>query len=145
MPSLAKLLLLSTALAAVTSAAPASEGYYPDHCSLLAKAQPGQITYQQVANCYRSVDFNAKLAKETIDTLATFYNDAFVFRDVATTPNLKSPFTTSPVDAIEDLKKIGQKQYRNDFDFHHDLSLLAMSFNDAHTTYARKSLYCTYF
>ncbi|KAG0333687.1 hypothetical protein BG000_008960 [Podila horticola] len=136
MPSLAKLLLLSTALAAVTSAAPASEGYYPDHCSLLVKAQPGQITYQQVANCYRSVDFNPKLAKETIDTLTTFYNDAFVFRDVATTPNLKSPFTTSPVDAIEGLKKIGQKQYKNDFDFHHDLSLLAMSFNDAHTTYA---------
>ncbi|KAG0040099.1 hypothetical protein BGZ82_005151 [Podila clonocystis] len=136
MPSLAKILLLSTALAAAASAAPTSEGYYADHCSLLAKAQSGQITYQQVANCYRSVDFNPKLAKETIDTLTTFYNDAFVFRDVAMTPNLKSPFTTAPVNAIEGLKKIGQKQYKNDFEFHHDLALLAMSFNDAHTTYA---------
>ncbi|KAG0035589.1 hypothetical protein BGZ81_005567 [Podila clonocystis] len=135
MPSLAKLLLLSTALAAA-SAVPTSEGYYPDHCSLLAKAQSGQITYQQVANCYRSIDFNPKLAKETIDTLTTFYNDAFVFRDVAMTPNLKSPFTTAPVNAIEGLKKIGRKQYKNDFEFHHDLALLAMSFNDAHTTYA---------
>ncbi|KFH62474.1 hypothetical protein MVEG_11683 [Podila verticillata NRRL 6337] len=136
MLSLAKLLLLSTALAAVASAAPTQESNYPDYCSLLAKAQPGQITYQQVANCYRSVDFNLKQAKEAIDTLTTFYNDAFVFRDVAMTPNLKAPFTTSPVDAIASLKKIGQKQYKNDFDFHHDLALLAMSFNDAHTTYA---------
>ncbi|KAF9024005.1 hypothetical protein BGZ52_011711, partial [Haplosporangium bisporale] len=54
MLSLTKLLLLSTALAAVASAAPTQESNYPDHCSLLAKAQPGQITYQQVANCYRS-------------------------------------------------------------------------------------------
>ncbi|KAF9301781.1 hypothetical protein BGZ74_006274 [Mortierella antarctica] len=136
MPSVAKLLILSTALAAVASAAPTSEDYYPDHCSLLAKAQSGQITYQRVANCYRSVDFNPKLAKETIDTLTTFYNDAFVFRDMAMTPNLESPFSTAPVDAIAGLKKIGQKWYKNDFDFHHDLALLAMSFNDAHTTYA---------
>lgn len=145
MPSVAKLLILSTALAAVASAAPTSEDYYHDHCLLLAKAQSGQITYQQVANCYRSVDFNPKLAKETIDTLTTFYNDAFVFRDMAMTPNLESPFSTAPVDAIAGLKKIGQKWYKNDFDFHHDLALLAMSFNDAHTTYARKSLYCSDF
>ncbi|KAF9959788.1 hypothetical protein BGZ70_008755 [Mortierella alpina] len=135
MPSLVKLLLLSTALAAVANAAPNMVGY-PDHCSLLAKAKPGRITYQEVANCYRSIDFNLKQAKATIETLTTFYNDAFVFRDVALTPNLKSPLTASPVDAMEGLKRIGQKRYRNDFDFHQDLSLFAMSFNDAHVTYA---------
>ena len=141
MPSLVKILLLSTALAAIANAAPSMAGNR-DHCSILAKAEPGQITYQQVANCYRSIDFNPTQAKATIDAMTTFYNDAFVFRDLALTPNLKSPFTTAPVDAMEGLKKIGQKRYRSDFDFHRDLSLFAMSFNDAHVTYARKYTTC---
>ncbi|KAF9985731.1 hypothetical protein BGZ75_002567 [Mortierella antarctica] len=135
MPSQVKLLLLSTALAAIANAAPNMTGY-PDHCSLLAKSKPGQITFQQVANCYRSIDFNLQQAKATIETMTTFYNDAFVFRDVALTPNLKSPLTTAPVDAMEGLKRVGQKRYKNDFDFHQDLSLFVMSFNDAHVTYA---------
>ncbi|KAF9277058.1 hypothetical protein BGZ68_009567 [Mortierella alpina] len=135
MPSRVTLLLLSSALAAVANAAPKMTGYR-DHCSLLAQAKPDQITYQQVANCYRSIDFNSKQSKTTIETMTTFYNDAFVFRDVALTPNLKSPLTTAPVDAMAGLKKIGQKRYKNDFEFHQDLSLFAMSFNDAHVTYA---------
>ncbi|KAF9568839.1 hypothetical protein EC968_002860 [Mortierella alpina] len=122
-------------MAAVANAAPNMAGY-PDHCALLAKAKPGQITYQQVANCYRSIDFNSTQAKATLRTMTIFYNDAFVFRDVALTSNLKSPLTTAPVDALEGLKKVGRTRYRNDFDFHQDLALFAMSFNDAHVTYA---------
>ncbi|KAG0204549.1 hypothetical protein BGX28_003555 [Mortierella sp. GBA30] len=135
MPSLAKLLLLSTALAAVTRATPTTASH-PDHCSLLAKVKPGQIAYQHVANCYRSINFDPKQAKATTEAMTTFYSDAFVFTDVALTPNLKSPFTTAPVDAMEGLRTIGGKQYKNDFDFHQDLALFAMSFNDAHVTYA---------
>lgn len=137
MPSMVNILLLSAALA-VTMAAPASPGD-SDPCSLLASANSTQITYQQVADCYRSVDFNPKQSKDTIEIVTTYYRDAFVFRDVALTPNLKSPFTTAPVDAMASLKDIGQKRYKNDFDFHRDLALFALSFNDAHVTYAGKS------
>ncbi|KAF9979333.1 hypothetical protein BGZ73_000027 [Actinomortierella ambigua] len=134
---LTKILLLSSALAAVTSAQAPETQTTPDPCAVLNKATvAGNITYQQVANCYKSIVFNPKDSKATIDTLTQFYSDVFVFRDLALTPNLPSPFSLKPVNSLAELRRIGSKHYRRDYDFHEDLTLFVNSFQDAHVTYA---------
>ncbi|KAG0246491.1 hypothetical protein B0O80DRAFT_84754 [Mortierella sp. GBAus27b] len=146
MSSFTKILLLSSALAAVAvSAQDVSEQGRVDPCTILNKATTASnVTYQQVANCYKSIPFDTKQAKDTIDSLTTFYNDDFVFRDVATTPNLPSPFTLKPVDTMAELKRIGRTRYSRDWDFHNDLALLSQSYQDAHSIYAPQC-YTSYF
>lgn len=142
MAFLIKILLLSSAIAAVTvSAQDVHEQGHVDPCTILDKASAtGNISYHQVANCYKSIPFDAKQAKDTIDSLTVFYNDVYVFRDVATIPNLPSPFTLKPVDTMAELKRISRERYGRDWDFHNDLTLLAQSFQDSHSTYGRKYL-----
>lgn len=142
MSFLTKILLLSSAVAAVAvSAQDVFEQGHIDPCTILDKAAAtGNISYHQVANCYKSIPYDPKQAKDTIDSLTTFYNDVYVFRDVASTPNLSSPFTLKPVNTMAELKRIGRTRYRRDWDFHNDLTLFAQSFQDSHTTYGRKCL-----
>ncbi|KAF9948144.1 hypothetical protein BGZ72_009907 [Mortierella alpina] len=129
--TLAKTLLLGAALAAVASAAPVA-----DPCAVLGALSLNQTTYDHVASCYRSIEFNPAQAKTTLDSLHTLYNEFFVFRDAALTPDLSSPFTSPPVDILAGVEKIRQKKYSSDFQFHSDLRSLALSLNDAHVTYA---------
>jgi hypothetical protein len=146
MSSLVKTLLLSSAIAAVAVCAQdVFEQGHIDPCTTLDKAAAtGNISYHHVAHCYKSIPYDPKQAKDTLDSLTTFYRDVYVFRDVATTPNLSSPFTLKPVDTMAELKRIGRTRYRRDWDFHNDLTLLAQSFQDSHSTYGRKYLiqYC---
>ncbi|KAF9166906.1 hypothetical protein DFQ26_006433 [Actinomortierella ambigua] len=140
MALLTKILVVSSALAAVAFAQTLEVQTSPDPCTVLNKATgAGNMTYQQVANCYKSIAFNPKDAKATIDTLTKFYDDVFVFRDLAMTPNLPSPFTLKPVDPLAELRRIGRKHYRRDFDFHGDLASFANSFQDAHVKYGDKT------
>ncbi|KAF9366823.1 hypothetical protein BGX34_006092 [Mortierella sp. NVP85] len=146
MSSLVRILLLSSAIAAVAVCAQdVFEQGHGDPCTTLDKAAAtGNISYHHVANCYKSIPYDPKQAKVTMDSLTTFYKDVYVFRDVATTPNLPSPFTLKPVDTMAELKRIGRTRYRRDWDFHNDLTLFAQSFQDSHSTYGPQC-YTSYF
>ncbi|KAF9968208.1 hypothetical protein BGZ70_005889 [Mortierella alpina] len=136
--TLSKALLLGAALAAVACAAPVTltGDSGSDPCAVLGTLSLNQTTYQHVRSCYRSIEFNPAQAKTTLDSLYTLYNDVFVFRDAALTPDLALPFSSPPVDIMAGLEKIRQKKYSRDFDFHSDLRSLAVSLNDAHVSYA---------
>ncbi|KAF9986999.1 hypothetical protein BGZ75_001184 [Mortierella antarctica] len=135
--TLSKALLLGAALAAVACAAPVTHtgGSGSDPCAVLGALPSNQTTYEHVKSCYHSIEFNPAQAKTTLDSLHTLYNDFFVFRDAALTPDLAQPFSSGPVDILAGLEKIRQKKYTSDFEFHSDLRTLANSFNDAHVTY----------
>ncbi|CAO3569025.1 unnamed protein product [Mortierella alpina] len=136
--TLSKALLLGAALAAVACAAPVTltGDSGSDPCAVLGALSLNQTTYEHVRSCYQSIEFNPAQAKTTLDSLHTFYNDVFVLRDAALTPDLALPFSSPPVDIIAGLEKIRQKTYTSDFEFHSDMHSLAISLNDAHVTYA---------
>ncbi|KAF9567718.1 hypothetical protein EC968_003177 [Mortierella alpina] len=134
---LSKTLLLGAALAAVAYAAPVTVtgDSGSDPCAILGALSLNQTTYEHVKSCYMSIEFNPAQAKTTLDTLHSLYNDFFVFRDAALTPDLALPFSSAPVDIVAGIEKIRQKKYSSDFEFHSDLRALANSLNDAHVTY----------
>ncbi|KAF9995818.1 hypothetical protein BGZ65_008565, partial [Modicella reniformis] len=124
------------AIAALVGSAPISttspEG---DPCGVLGHLPLNNVTVLHVSACYKSIDFNQSVAKTTLDSLYTLYNDFFIFRDTALTPNLTLPFTSPPVDILAGLEHIRNNIYTTDYDFHTDLTLLARSLNDAHVSY----------
>ncbi|KAF9979629.1 hypothetical protein BGZ75_009411 [Mortierella antarctica] len=95
-----------------------------------------ETTVQHVSDCYKSIGFNSLHATTTLDSLYSLYNNFFIFRDAALTPDLALPFTSKPVDVLAELEKIRQTEYTSDFDFHSDLTALAHSLNDKHVSYA---------
>ncbi|KAI1315339.1 hypothetical protein EDD11_000947 [Mortierella claussenii] len=145
MTRLIKSLILSASLAALVCAAPIFKGTDSnstqpvdgqDPCAVLGGLQTNETTVQHVTSCYNSIEFNATDAKSTLDSLHVLYNDFFIFRDAAMTPDLALPFSSEPVDVLEELKNIQDKEFQRDYDFHAALTLLAQSFNDAHVSYA---------
>ncbi|KAF9311831.1 hypothetical protein BG003_006916 [Podila horticola] len=133
--------ILATALALV-SAAPTTVDRR-DPCATLSRLPIGNATYADVSSCYNSIEYNATLAKATISNMRTLYNDFYVFRDTALTPDLSLPFTSAPVDILAKLTEIENKAYTTDFAFHADLLDLANSLNDAHVNYS-PTCYSTY-
>ncbi|KAF9997151.1 hypothetical protein BGZ65_007265, partial [Modicella reniformis] len=136
MSRLFKPLILSAVIAALVSSAPIPTTS-PEHdpCGVLGHLPLSNATVLHVSECYKSIDFNPSEAKTTLDSLYTLYNDFFIFRDAALTPNLALPFTSPPVDILAGLEQIRNNKYTTDYDFHADLALLAQSLNDAHVTY----------
>lgn len=133
---MSKLLFLTVVVTALVCAAPVPTH---DPCAALAHWDLS-ITVGEVTECYKSIAYNPSEAKTALDTLHTLYNDFFIFRDTALTPNLALPFTSPPVDVIAGIERIRRNKYATDFDFHTDLTLLAMSLNDAHVAYQRTFL-----
>ncbi|KAF9366778.1 hypothetical protein BGX34_007552 [Mortierella sp. NVP85] len=137
MSKLFKSLLLSAAVA-VVCAAPIAPPPAHDPCAVLGAslADPATTTTMpQVAACYKSIPFDPNQAGVTLDSLYTLYDEFFIFRDSAMTPNLPLPFTQPPVDVLAGINQLRTKKYTTDYDFHADLALLAKSLNDAHVTY----------
>ncbi|KAG0242589.1 hypothetical protein B0O80DRAFT_497239 [Mortierella sp. GBAus27b] len=132
MSRLFKSLILSAVTATLVCAAPVPS---QDPCAVLSHLQPNATTVQHVSDCYKSIPFNPSEAKTTLDALHTLYNDFFIFRDAALTPDLALPFTSPPVDVVAGIERIQKTKYSTDFDFHADLTWLAKSLNDAHVTY----------
>ncbi|KAF9387178.1 hypothetical protein BGX21_000640, partial [Mortierella sp. AD011] len=132
MPNILKTLILSTGLAALVCSTPVPLSQDP--CAIIARASQN-LTVQHVSDCYKSIEYNAVEAKATLASLYTLYNDFWIFRDSAMTPNQALPFTNPPVNIISGLTKINQTAYTRDFDFHSDLTYLIKSLNDAHCTY----------
>ncbi|KAF9414305.1 hypothetical protein BGZ94_000440 [Podila epigama] len=121
-------LFAAAAVMIAVSAAPSGRRNRQDPCGALGRLK-------DVANCYHSIEYNATIAHETISALHTLYNDFFVFRDAALTPNLAAPFSTPPVDIIGRLAEIEKKAYTRDYDFQTDIMDLSLSLNDAHLNY----------
>jgi len=119
-----------TAGAPVTPPPPASS----DPCTTLGGKSSG-ITYDEVAACYQSIPYNAELAASTIKTVRTLFDEFYVFRDSALTPNLAAPFSSPPTDIIAELSKIGSAQYPNDYSFHRAISKAIDTLHDAHSAY----------
>jgi len=141
MSKLFKSLLLSAAVA-VVCAAPIAPPPAHDPCAVLsASLAKSTTTMPQVAACYKSIPFDPNQAGVTLDSLYTLYDQFFIFRDSAMTPNLPLPFTQPPVDVLAGINQLRTKKYTTDYDFHADLALLARSLNDAHVTYLRKFLF----
>ncbi|KAG0334599.1 hypothetical protein BG004_000333 [Podila humilis] len=135
-------LAFTVAIAAVALGAPIGRG--SDPCSHLARMDAaGTTTYQDVSNCYKSIPLQAQAARSAWSTMHTAYNDFLVFRDAALTPNLQAPFSSPPVDCMAKLEEIRTKQYVSDYDFHDELDILAMSFNDPHIN-CRAKCYSSY-
>ncbi|KAF9931155.1 hypothetical protein FBU30_010691 [Linnemannia zychae] len=105
-------------------------------CSNLAAKQGVNITYSDIVQCYDSVPFNKAVAKETLDSLITFFDDYYISRDAALTPRLVKPFEGDPVDIVDKLKRIGRKQYKSDRQFHTDVYEAVESLHDGHAAYA---------
>ncbi|KAF9272623.1 hypothetical protein BGZ88_004572 [Linnemannia elongata] len=151
----ASIVILATftaaAPAAPTSApAPSPEPGSPptshlDACGRLGAKAPKAITYQDVANCYQAIPFNNTHAAATFSTIYTLFNEFYVFKDTALTPNLPAPFSSPPTDIIEKLEAIGRTMYTSDHKFHTDVRRAINTLYDAHASYYVKCYIGYYF
>ncbi|KAK3841539.1 MAG: hypothetical protein J3R72DRAFT_524363 [Linnemannia gamsii] len=141
-----KSLILSASVAALftltstTIAAPA--GPVPvrrlDPCGLLGAKQAADVTYKDVAACYRAIPFNRANAATTVRTVLDLFNEFYIFRDAALIPDLPAPFSSPPTDIIKRLQTIRKTTYTSDFKFHDDIRLAVNALNDAHAYYSAK-------
>ncbi|KAF9355168.1 hypothetical protein BGX26_006904 [Mortierella sp. AD094] len=132
--SLRSLIASASLIASITlsTAAPTPRR---DACGILAATNATDITYNQVAACYKAIPFDATTASATLKSVYNLFNDYYVFRDSALTPDLQSPFSSAPVDIVKVLETIGSTKYTNDYSFHTDISLAIASLHDAHAGY----------
>jgi len=134
-------LVLTLSLATLCAlAAPAANEASPDACGSLGAKNGLDLAYADVANCYKSIPLDNKIAASTMDTIQTLFHDYYIFRDSALTPNLQSPFTSPPVDIMKQLNLIAEKKYVNDLEFHTAISDTLNSLNDGHVQY--KGTWC---
>ncbi|CAO3566520.1 unnamed protein product [Mortierella alpina] len=137
-------LVLTLSLATLCAlAAPAANEASLDACGSLGAKNGLNLAYADVANCYKSIPFDNKIAASTMDTIQTLFHDYYIFRDSALTPNLQSPFTSPPVDIMKQLKLLAEKKYANDLEFHTAISDTFNSLNDGHVQY-KASCYQNY-
>ncbi|KAF9961971.1 hypothetical protein BGZ72_000594 [Mortierella alpina] len=134
-PSVKDLIVALSLATLNTLAAPTASGDSLDACGSLGAKQGIDVTYADVANCYKSIPFDNKNAASTMETVVTLFNDHYIFRDSALTPNLQSPFSSPPIDIIKQLKSIAGKPYANDLAFHTAIYDTLNSLNDGHVEY----------
>ncbi|KAF9901266.1 hypothetical protein EC991_006371 [Linnemannia zychae] len=131
-----KTLILSLSVATIALAGPPASPPATSGCSALAAKQGKNITYADVATCYDSIPFNKDVARTTVDSLTTFFNDYYISRDAALYSHLPKPFEGDPVDIVAKLKRIGRTKYSSDRKFHTDLYEAVESLHDGHAVYA---------
>ncbi|KAF9997511.1 hypothetical protein BGZ80_001184 [Entomortierella chlamydospora] len=107
-PSLRSLVASAYLIAsiALSTAAPI---HNEDACGILGATDAAVITYDLVAACYNAIPFDANIASDTLESVVKIFNDYYVFRDSALTPDLKMPFTSAPVDIVKELTAIKSK------------------------------------
>ncbi|GJJ69163.1 hypothetical protein EMPS_01509 [Entomortierella parvispora] len=128
-----KTLILSISAAAMVTAAVA--GSTSGGCADLASKKGTNITYVDVKNCYDSIPFNKAIARSTLETVTTLFDQYYISRDWATAPHLPKPFESDPVDIVAKLKKIGRTSYTSDRKFHTDIYEAIESLHDGHAAY----------
>ncbi|KAF9536911.1 hypothetical protein EC957_009421 [Mortierella hygrophila] len=136
-----KSLVLSASIAVLvtfTNAAPAPRPppvSHLDPCGNLGAKKPTEITYQDIGYCYRAVPLNSAYAAATFSTVHTLFNEFYIFKDSAMTPDLQAPFSSPPTDIIGKLETIGRTKYTSDYRFHDDIRKAINSLYDAHSSY----------
>ncbi|KAF9433323.1 hypothetical protein BGZ76_009605, partial [Entomortierella beljakovae] len=125
--------LLSASLISLATLSTAAPGL--DACGRLPNLGAGLITYTDVAACYNAIPFDGGAASKTLKSLYTLFNNYYIFRDSALTPNLPPPFTSAAVDIIAELTTVSNKRYLNDFSFHQDVERVVNLLQDAHAVY----------
>ncbi|KAF9905983.1 hypothetical protein EC991_001142 [Linnemannia zychae] len=106
-----------------------------DPCGRLGTKKGMNVKYKDVADCYRSIPFDRSAANTTIDTVHDLFRDYYVFTDKALAPRLSKPFTSEPVDILKQLKAIGQRKYKSDYQFHTDVRHAVNTLRDGHASY----------
>ncbi|KAF9141353.1 hypothetical protein BGX30_004989 [Mortierella sp. GBA39] len=138
-PSLKSLVLSSSIAILTTFTAAAPVGAPPsnqlDACGQLGTKVSNAITYRDVANYYQAIPFNNTNAAATFSTIYTLFNEFYVFKDSAMTPNLLVPFSSPPTDIVGKLEAIGSTKYTSDHKFHTELSRTINSLYDFHASY----------
>ncbi|KAF9903437.1 hypothetical protein EC991_003810 [Linnemannia zychae] len=135
-PSAFKTLILSLSVAAIALAGPLTSPRATSGCSGLAAKQGKNISYDDIATCFNSIPFNKDIARTTVDSLTTFFNDYYISRDAALYSHLPKPFGGDPVDIMVKLNRIGRARYSSDRKFHTDLYEAIESLHDGHAAYA---------
>ncbi|KAG0210467.1 hypothetical protein BGX28_009277 [Mortierella sp. GBA30] len=125
--------LILTVSLATLSAFSAAAGSL-DACGSLGAKSGNGVTYADVESCYKSIPLKRDVATTTLQTVHDLMNDFYVFRDSALTP-LKAPFTSAPVDILQELRRMAASRYANDFSFHTALTNKLNSLHDAHVVY----------
>ncbi|KAL1918302.1 uncharacterized protein VTP21DRAFT_2962 [Calcarisporiella thermophila] len=97
-------------------------------------------TWQAVKSCYEIFPFNNTIATQTLDTVADVMDSLYVYRDVVKAPP-DSRFNQTPVDLVEEINALRNKQYTKDLDFHTDLSKVIGKGRDGHLRYCNRC-YC---
>lgn len=136
------------ALATLTAGAPVPTPRAPgttpaDPCTALGAKATG-FTYDEVAACYHYIPYDATVAESTLKTVRTLFDEFYIFRDSALTPDLAAPFSSPPVDILATLDTIGTTQYPNDYSFHSAISKAIQSLHDAHASYSGKCLFALF-
>ncbi|KAG0046621.1 hypothetical protein BGZ83_008228 [Gryganskiella cystojenkinii] len=107
-----------------------------DACGVLASLNQSQLTVAAVQNCYEAIPFNRDVASSIYQTVYTMFNELYIFRDSALTPNLPKPFASDPVDVIGELQRIGKATYKGDYFFNEDIRSTLATLHDAHVSYS---------
>ncbi|KAF9113869.1 hypothetical protein BGW39_003561, partial [Mortierella sp. 14UC] len=137
-------LILSASLAAATiatliTAAPVESNSHrsshPDPCGRLGAKKGANVKYKDVADCYRAIPFDRSAANTTINTVHDLFRDYYVFTDKALAPRLPKPFMSEPVDILKQLKTIGRREYKSDYQFHTDVRHAIDTLRDGHASY----------
>ncbi|KAF9343103.1 hypothetical protein BGX26_006267, partial [Mortierella sp. AD094] len=133
MVSISFRVILSASIAtAVTlsSAAPSSK----DECGILGNKRATDITYHDVEACYKAIPFDRDIASSIMGSVYLLFKDYYIFRDSALTPDLQRPFSSAPVDIMEQIENIRQTKYTHDYWFDKDIAKAITSLNDAHAS-----------
>ncbi|KAF9906573.1 hypothetical protein BX616_000678 [Lobosporangium transversale] len=128
-------LAMFATLTPFSNAAPTPPIPQVDACGVLGSKNSSSITYDDVSACYKAIPYDPVVASATLKTLHAFFNDYYVFRDSALTPDLKAPFSCPPVDIAKEFERIGQTKYTSDYSFHSDVSRAINGLYDAHASY----------
>lgn len=98
-------------------------------------------SYDQAHSCLTLLPYNNYIVKTTIDTLRKSLS-LFTFLELAAAPPMNSGLTgLIPVSLEDQLNRISNTVYNNDFEFQNDLAQVYSYMNDAHSLYFRPNNY----
>ncbi|KAF9948167.1 hypothetical protein BGZ72_009875 [Mortierella alpina] len=106
-----------------------------DPCKTLGTLTEPDLTWTHVQQCYDSIPYSASEANDVLSTMHTLFKEFYIFLDTATLENQPKPFSNPPLDILQGLDRISQRDYGSDFRFQTDVDLLVTSLNDAHANY----------
>ncbi|KAF9170706.1 hypothetical protein BGX21_003871 [Mortierella sp. AD011] len=106
-----------------------------DECGKLGQLKASEITFGDVASCYKSIPYDADVANTALEAVYTLFNNYYIFRDSALTHDTSEPFNIRPVNITKQLDTIRNTNYTNDFSFHTAITKAINILHDGHAYY----------